>query len=229
MQSWAGAALLSLLVHGLLFHLTTVGLRTVEIALPVEAYLAPSNDWRSASMRGIEPEIASPGLETPLHLSPVPVLRPWTVPSTLEVGNLGPGSAGNVAIRVAPPTVARDGGSVRESSSDNASRSASTSAMDVSSGLDWQILQWLQRHRSYPRGALRAGLEGEVGVRFTLDRGGHLLHAEVERSSGFKLLDQAALELLQRAQPYPLPPLDQGIDRLELSLPVAYRIEPGRS
>lgn len=57
----------------------------------------------------------------------------------------------------------------------------------------------IERKKVYPDTARDLGMEGEVEVRYELDRAGNLLHAAVVASSGYKLLDQAALKAVKSA------------------------------
>ena len=52
-----------------------------------------------------------------------------------------------------------------------------------------------------------------------------MLSARLERSSGFPLLDEEVLALIQRAQPLPPPPAEVAGDRFELLVPVAFSIQ----
>ena len=51
----------------------------------------------------------------------------------------------------------------------------------------------------YPRSARKAGLEGFVRIAAVIDESGKVVSAEVLSSSGNAVLDQAALEEVQRA------------------------------
>lgn len=68
------------------------------------------------------------------------------------------------------------------------------------------LLHWLEPHRRYPRTARLRGLEGVVQIAMTIDRAGRVLEAVVARSSGARLLDRAAIEMVERAAPAPPPP-----------------------
>ena len=57
----------------------------------------------------------------------------------------------------------------------------------------------IERKKIYPDTARDLGMSGEVEVTYELDRAGNLLRAEVTSSSGFKLLDQAALKAVKAA------------------------------
>jgi protein TonB len=72
----------------------------------------------------------------------------------------------------------------------------------------------LERFKRYPEAASRRGIKGKVRVRFTVDRLGQVVEAEVVESSGSPILDEEAVALVRRAGPFP--PLPDG-------LPDAYR------
>lgn len=57
----------------------------------------------------------------------------------------------------------------------------------------------IERKKIYPDTARDLGMSGEVEVTYELDRNGKLLSAEISSSSGFKLLDQAALRAVKSA------------------------------
>jgi protein TonB len=90
--------------------------------------------------------------------------------------------------------------------------------------VELHVLDWLAQHREYPRAARRAGLEGTVHVRFVIDPEGRIADAAVERSSGARVLDRAALELLGRASPVPGLAQFGLAQALELRLPIDYRL-----
>jgi protein TonB len=93
--------------------------------------------------------------------------------------------------------------------------------------VELHVLDWLAQHRSYPRAARRAGLEGTVHVRFVIDPEGRIASAAIERSSGARVLDQAALDLLGRASPVPGLAQFGLAQALELRLPIDYRLRRG--
>ncbi len=64
----------------------------------------------------------------------------------------------------------------------------------------------IERAKRYPLPAREMGLEGTVKLRFTLSGQGKLLRAEVLKSSGIKMLDQAALKAVRSAAPFPPAP-----------------------
>ncbi len=64
----------------------------------------------------------------------------------------------------------------------------------------------IEKAKRYPLPAREMGLEGAVKLRFSLTGQGELLRVEVLRSSGIKILDQAAVEAVKRAAPFPPAP-----------------------
>jgi protein TonB len=90
-----------------------------------------------------------------------------------------------------------------------------------------QLVAWLERYKRYPRLAQEQHQEGTVYLRFTMDRAGHVLSAQIEKGSGFSLLDEEVTALIQRAQPLPVPPPDVAGAQLVLTLPVQFSVRGG--
>ena len=102
----------------------------------------------------------------------------------------------------------------------------STSAVPAS----WQsrVLGHLGHFKRYPGDARQRKRAGAAWVRFQVDRDGKLLASELVTSSGTVLLDREALQVLQRAQPLPAPPvtlLRQGT--VTVTLPVSFKLDAG--
>ena len=72
----------------------------------------------------------------------------------------------------------------------------------------------------YPQRARRMGWQGQVKIRFVVDRSGKVKDLEVLESSGYPLLDRQALKAVKRAAPFPPPPV-----AAEISLPITFRLE----
>lgn len=66
------------------------------------------------------------------------------------------------------------------------------------------IIAHIGRHKRYPKIAEPLRLEGSVGVTFSIGGDGSLKNASIRASSGHKVLDNDALAMLRRAQPYPV-------------------------
>lgn len=91
-----------------------------------------------------------------------------------------------------------------------------------------QLVGWLERYKRYPRLAQEQRQEGVVYLRFTMDRGGHVLAAQIDKGSGFPLLDEEVSALIQRAQPLPVMPPEVPGAQITLTLPVAFSLRGAR-
>jgi protein TonB len=86
----------------------------------------------------------------------------------------------------------------------------------------WQqdLIAQIERHKHFPSGA--QGHAGVVRVAFSIDETGRLISVRVAASSGSAILDDAAIDLIRRAQPFSPPP--QGLKASELNFvaPIRY-------
>ncbi len=91
-----------------------------------------------------------------------------------------------------------------------------------------QLAAHLARHKQYPSSARRKGEEGVVTLSFTLARDGRVLDYRIATSSGSPRLDEAVVEMLNKAAP--LPPFPEEITQQQLSirLPIAFALKERR-
>jgi protein TonB len=87
-----------------------------------------------------------------------------------------------------------------------------------------QIAALLERNKRYPPAAQARGERGTAQVFFSLDRQGRLIDSRVLRSAGTAALDQEALALLQRAQPFPAPPAELAGSHVDLTVPIRFNL-----
>jgi periplasmic protein TonB len=82
------------------------------------------------------------------------------------------------------------------------------------------LIAEIERHKHFPAGA--QGRAGVVRVAFSIDQTGRLMSVRVAASSGSTILDDAAIDLIRRAEPFSPPP--QGVKASELSFvaPIRY-------
>ncbi|GIX30883.1 MAG: hypothetical protein KatS3mg124_1355 [Porticoccaceae bacterium] len=88
-----------------------------------------------------------------------------------------------------------------------------------------RVIRKIYREVKFPRRAVERGLEGSVRARITLDRDGRLLAVETVEGSGEPLLDEAALDAIRDAAPFPAMPEGIGVERLELMVPISFRLQ----
>jgi len=61
----------------------------------------------------------------------------------------------------------------------------------------------LEEKKWYPASARRRGIQGNVELGFSLNKKGYTRYTTVLTGSGYAMLDQAALETVKRAEPFP--------------------------
>ncbi|MBA86170.1 MAG: energy transducer TonB [Rhodobacteraceae bacterium] len=92
---------------------------------------------------------------------------------------------------------------------------------------EWQksVVLRIAKAKKYPSQARKKGIEGEVRVRFTIDRYGAILAREIQQSSGNRVLDQAALSVFDQLEKLPTPPQHLSGDEFTLMIPLNYSIK----
>jgi len=88
-----------------------------------------------------------------------------------------------------------------------------------------QIVTQLERNKRYPSAAQARGERGIVQLSFSLDQQGHVTASKIIKSSGSSSLDEATLDLVRRAQPFPPPPPEMGNGQINLTVPIRYNIQ----
>lgn len=102
--------------------------------------------------------------------------------------------------------------------------SAGNGAASFNERAAWEdaVLRRMERAKSYPVAARRAGMEDTVYVRVWIDRAGKVLESGIVRSRGFTILDQAVLDLMKRVDPLPPPPRFEGGRGLSFVVPIEF-------
>lgn len=96
-------------------------------------------------------------------------------------------------------------------------RGADESSRGGQSTILTRIYRRIQRAKVYPLQAQKNGWEGVVQVSFQLIESGRLKEVKIVKSSGYPVLDEAALKTLHRAQPFPF-------YSDEISIPIRYQM-----
>ncbi len=84
------------------------------------------------------------------------------------------------------------------------------------------LVAWLEKHKEYPRRAKRMRIQGEAVLRILINRTGETQQVTLEQRTGNRLLDKAALDMAQRANPFPPMPDNDPRQELEFMVPVAF-------
>lgn len=99
-------------------------------------------------------------------------------------------------------------------------REAGNAAVDNYKG---KVQRKLTRATRYPAEAKRQGLRGVAHVRFTVTSNGGLAGVSLAKSSGSPILDQAALDTVRRAAPFPAIPAEARRDSWPFTVPVTFK------
>jgi protein TonB len=78
----------------------------------------------------------------------------------------------------------------------------------------------LSSNKGFPPQAL--GQTGTVKVGFLMDRTGKLVSSWLAESTGIAALDEEALAIVQRSQPFPIPPPEANDDQLRMTVPFIF-------
>uniref|UniRef100_A0A7C4JSZ0 Energy transducer TonB n=1 Tax=Thermodesulfobacterium geofontis TaxID=1295609 RepID=A0A7C4JSZ0_9BACT len=82
------------------------------------------------------------------------------------------------------------------------------------------ISQIIQNNITYPYIARKMGWEGKVLISFVLTKEGKISFLNIEKSSGYKVLDENAIDTIKKVSKYfPLPPLD-----VKIKIPISYKL-----
>ena len=222
---WGASFLVALGLHAApiavtLWWLAHSGAATPPPAAPIVIELAPL-----AVSPQIPPRETPPGPEqikadapSPPAEKPRPVVEEAEIPQPVPAPPSPPEEQEPAPDTTAPPVAPAPPGD------DPAAPTEGVPAASSDDVLDWQsqILGHLDRHKRYPSDAARRGLEGVPYVRFALDREGRVVFVRLERSCGVAALDEEAVALVHRAQPFPAPPADVPGDAIELVAPVEF-------
>jgi TonB family protein len=87
-----------------------------------------------------------------------------------------------------------------------------------------QVVAILNRHKRYPATAVSRREQGVTQIFFSIDRRGRVLESRVLDSTGVDVLDEEALALIRRAEPFPQPPRVLAGDHIEFRVPIKFSL-----
>jgi protein TonB len=82
----------------------------------------------------------------------------------------------------------------------------------------------IESQKRYPPAAQSSGVEGRARVKVTISKDGKLENAEIIESSGYEILDKAALQSVKDAAPFP--PIPEAVKRntIQMSIRLNFRL-----
>lgn len=239
---------LSVLLHGALFValprpslappvmpplVASIRLTMPELSAPAQP--APARAAQPAPVEALQAPAATPRRPKAERAEARPVLaapqptRP-AVRQALAASPATPAEA--AAVPVAPPAMPTAVAAAAPRAADVASAppaatprpTAPRASAEALDSYRRQLTDLFAREHEYPRVAAMRGWEGEVRLRLRVARRGQLLGVRVDRSSGFEVLDQDALALLEGHGS--LPPLPEALEvaEIEVVVPITYRL-----
>jgi len=230
---------LSIAIHGLFFMVKSSPVLQPE---PV----AIGNHVLSVSLENRENKLS---VETTSNDIARPVLKNKKLPSTnrdrvpdnlvlstgkqvLQVANTDTGNNSDNIKNNKPKTLSNPMfKSVEENISDAAIKKTSNREADEDSDESQQrnyllgeIQHRIKQFLDYPDRARRRGWEGSVMVGFAVDKQGFLQNIHLTRTSGYELLDTAALTAVKKARYVPVSHWGSSFQPVVLQLPIIYQL-----
>ncbi len=222
--------LISLLAHaGLLLswpETPSAPVTTAAGGAPLQLALkAPSRDvarQSEATLSRIEPESID-RQESPAAMNK-PARPPQSVEDIAAVRQAAPAESSEAPSPISGQTPAVEGDNVGDRIVDLTPNSPNSVRGSVGEGeLRARIGEAVETYFYYPPLARRRGWEGEVVVAVRVDGDGRLSAIEVVASSGYRVLDSAAVDSLTRLARLP-ESADLPAAGIELNVPVRYRL-----
>lgn len=81
------------------------------------------------------------------------------------------------------------------------------------------------KHKQYPKIAQMRGWQGEAVVELQLDGSGKLKSKKIIQSSGYDALDKQALDMVEKAAPFPAPPEALRGSSFSITVPIPFKLE----
>jgi len=82
----------------------------------------------------------------------------------------------------------------------------------------------IESHKRYPGAAKTRQIEGQVTVRFVIEPDGHISSLKIAKSTRYRALDQAALNAVKEASPFPRPPRDLFKGPIPLEITIIFEL-----
>lgn len=122
-------------------------------------------------------------------------------------------------------TLASQAGVASDQTADQVqAESEGITAAQIAEITEWQksIVLRIAHAKTYPSEARVNGIEGEVRVAFAMDRYGEIISRRIETSSGYAILDAAALRVFDEIGKMPTPPNHLSGERFEMLIPFSF-------
>lgn len=182
--------------------------------------IAPGPEQVMSEAQPVSKPDVTPPDETP-ELPPAPNPDAAVAPKSKPEPQITPEQQA-VATTTSPPAVSDHVAPVAVAPTQGAPNARNSVAV-----VTWrtQLLALIEKNKRYPEAARSRREQGVAHVSFTLDRKGHVGDARVTQSSGAGALDEEAVALLKRAEPFPAPPAAFPGDVVVVRLPIRFTVK----
>jgi periplasmic protein TonB len=109
------------------------------------------------------------------------------------------------------------------SSASSSSTSGNAEGNAAVSNYPGKIASRLRRALRYPKSALGSARSGQVQIAFTVTASGEAVSVRILASSGSTILDQAAIDAVRRASPFPPIPDSAGRSQWPFAIPIQFK------
>lgn len=226
----AGFIALSMVTHGLLLFInkqheiqpdhTTIGNQILSISLAVNHQTAPDKaaptmpekNWREQiyDTEATSIETGTQEVNKTHHL-----VKPASVAASVTFDN----KTDNVEKSELPHDLHTKATIQSASSSPNETQQSAQRNYVLG-----EIHNRISQHMNYPDRARRRGWEGSVMIGFNVDKRGFLRNIHLTQTSGYSLLDNAALSAVKKVTYIPVNQWGSIFQPVSLQLPVTYRL-----
>ncbi len=97
--------------------------------------------------------------------------------------------------------------------SEDSNYASSENDLSIKQTYEYQLLEWLERHKKYPDIARRRGQQGTVTFEFAINAEGKLLSYKIIKPAKYSALNKAVVRMIKQASPLPPVPMDIRNDR----------------
>lgn len=87
-----------------------------------------------------------------------------------------------------------------------------------------RLVSWIRQFAEYPRRAMERRHEGRIEMSITSDRQGQITDSAILEASGSYLLDNAAIDMLEKAEPLPLMPEHLEGESFTFIMPISFAL-----
>lgn len=182
------------------------------------------NDGQTLAIGGLIKQKREEDIAKTAGLGDIPIIGALFRRKTTRVGG-GQGERGDVElfITLTPSIVSKAEASIENILAPQASGEIKGDFPDELNDYIRNIQTRIINAAYYPPDARELGWEGTVKLSFLVLNDGALKEATVSQSSGYKILDEAALDAVSRQAPFPSFPSQVVLRELKVEVPITYR------